>query len=99
MEKSSSHTSTGKRFFEADAGESSKRARIRVEAALSYDATDAIDKTPFSHSGRNFCILPSSRSLIGSRLHEDSHIVESDVGITEYISRDLQPIHGTIKQR
>lgn len=50
-------------------------------------------------------LLPPSRSLLGASLPDNtaeslSHrTVEFDVGISEYVSRDLPPIHGIIKQR
>ena len=50
-------------------------------------------------------LLPPSRILLGippsSRVQSYSigHTVEFDVGISEYISKDLPPIHAVIKQR
>ena len=49
--------------------------------------------------------LPPSRALLGeSRVKFDErstvgHTLEFDVGISEYISKDLPPIHAIIKQR
>lgn len=49
--------------------------------------------------------LPPSRALLGEsaiKLDERStvgHTLEFDVGISEYISKDLPPIHAIIKQR
>lgn len=50
-------------------------------------------------------LLPPSRVLLGkspaSHAQETStgHTLEFDVGITEYISNDLPPVHAIIKQR
>ena len=50
-------------------------------------------------------LLPPSRVLLGkppsSHAQESStgHTLEYDVGISEYISKDLPPIHAIIKQR
>jgi hypothetical protein len=50
-------------------------------------------------------LLPSSRALLPSarlveRPADQANLTfEADVGITEYVSQDVPPIHGIIKQR
>lgn len=48
-------------------------------------------------------LLPPSRSLLNSTVRENTgeefHLSELDVGISRYISYDMPPIHGIIKQR
>lgn len=48
-------------------------------------------------------LLPPSRVLLGespvSLSASAGHTLEFDVGISEYISKDLSPIHAIIKQR
>lgn len=50
-------------------------------------------------------LLPPSRSLLSSGTLADrpkdqiNFTLEADVGITEYIGKDVSPIHGIIKQR
>lgn len=48
-------------------------------------------------------LLPPSRVLLGespvSLAASAGHTLEFDVGISEYISKDLSPIHAIIKQR
>ena len=49
-------------------------------------------------------LIPPSRALLGdiakaSEVSSAGHIQELDVGISEYVSKDLPSIHAIIKQR
>ena len=65
-------------------------------------------KSPILPSGGNSAenLLPPSRVLLGDPPVADlkeaassGHTLEFDVGISEYISKDLPPMHAIIKQR
>ncbi|OCB90878.1 tRNA pseudouridine synthase D [Sanghuangporus baumii] len=63
------------------------------------------EETELPDSSMAETLLPPSRILLGkpptSHAQESStgHTLEYDVGISEYISKDLPPIHAIIKQR
>lgn len=91
---------------------SAKRAKLdHHEGDLDEDSAMAVDiqttvlpidsaATPPGQSA-----LPPSRTLLGeshvklSDKNTTGHTLEFDVGISEYISKSLPPIHAIIKQR
>ena len=68
-------------------------------------ATIVDEEAEMSSTSMVETLLPPSRVLLGklpaSHAHESTtgHTLEYDVGISEYISKDLPPIHAIIKQR
>ncbi|KAI5125015.1 hypothetical protein M0805_007439 [Coniferiporia weirii] len=70
-----------------------------IITASSEETGDSVEATVFE------TLLPPSRVLLGappaSHAQETStgHTLEFDVGISEYISKDLPPVHAIIKQR
>jgi len=72
---------------------------------IMQDAT--VDELPFEPAHRYIIedLLPPSRSLLSAGTLADrpkdqiNFTLEADVGITEYIGKDVPPIHGIIKQR
>ena len=81
------------------AEESDKTSAVEVkEKTNESNVEDDISALP------NFeTLLPPSRSLLGasrnSLAKSEGHTLEFDVGISEYISKDLPPMHAIIKQR
>lgn len=82
--------------------------RLKVDASTPSDenvvisdvkAPDTVE--PMMELGDD--LLPPSRSLLSSTVQENTgeefHLSELDVGISQYISHDMPPIHGIIKQR
>ena len=77
----------------------------RPEAPLPDVEADAQVFTQ-NESQKAEALVPPSRALLGDiqrQLDEPSstswHTQEIDVGISEYVSKDLPPIHAIIKQR
>jgi len=78
---------------------SPKRIKVDVPSA---EAEETVGSE--THCTDANCILPPSHILLGNQLSSSSscttrQLLESDVGITEYISRDIPPVLGIIKQR
>ena len=82
---------------ESEEGRSPKRARI--------DESSAEGIVEEKKQPEDECILPPSHVLLGTSapsLTPDGSIykiLETDVGISEYIARDVPKISGIIKQR
>ena len=81
-----------------------ERAAKRVK--LDSDSNDNVDAvltvTEEEATSVPETLLPPSRILLGTRPGQPTsigHTEEYDVGISEYISKDLPPIHAIIKQR
>ena len=86
---------------EDDDEHSRPQKRVKVDAP-STDAEETVGGE--THCANSNCILPPSHVLLGDQLSSSSscttrQLLESDVGITEYISRDIPPVWGIIKQR
>lgn len=91
----------------SDANDDLERASKRVK--LDNDASSAqpedastIDDEPAADEKQTETILPPSIALLGRSRSTNSpsqHTEERDVGISEYLSKDLPPIHAIIKQR
>ena len=70
----------------------------QVDSAVEADAL-------MGRYGHVEVLVPPSRALLGERPtstlngSSEAHLSEFDVGISEYISKDLPPIHAIIKQR
>jgi tRNA pseudouridine13 synthase len=71
-------------------------------------ATAALDPPPPTENATNLeagAVLPPSHMLLSAPRHTDStegselRIMETDVGISEYVGHDISPIQGIIKQR
>jgi len=69
------------------------------------DLSATLPEAPKVHTTTSETILPPSHSLLGTAppLQDESgaiiRLMESDVGISEYISKDVPKISGIIKQR
>ncbi|KAL5527594.1 hypothetical protein ACEPAG_6395 [Sanghuangporus baumii] len=78
---------------------------ITVTESAAVASAPADEETDLLNSSVAETLLPPSRVLLGkpptSHAQESStgHTLEYDVGISEYISKDLPPIHAIIKQR
>lgn len=75
--------------------------RVKVDEP-STDAEETVGSE--THCTNATCILPPSHVLLGNQSSSHSscttrQLLESDVGITEYVSRDIPPVRGIIKQR
>ena len=74
-------------------------------ASVTVTQTSGAQEAEISDISITETLLPPSRVLLGkppsSHAQESSlgHTLEYDVGISEYISKDLPPIHAIIKQR
>ncbi|KAI6035142.1 tRNA pseudouridine synthase D [Pisolithus orientalis] len=80
-----------------------KRAKVEASSADVDERNEGTTVTGADCTDPS-CILPSSHVLLRNRLSIPSscttrQLLESDVGITEYVSRDVPPICGIIKQR
>lgn len=84
---------------ESEGGRSPKRTRI--DESLSFEEKTQAAATPTQSEG----ILPPSHVLLGTAEPASApdgslyKILETDVGISEYIARDVPQISGIIKQR
>jgi tRNA pseudouridine13 synthase len=67
-------------------------------SALTAAAADSKENSPSTES-----VLPPSHTLLGIAPTFSSdglrQVLQTDVGISEYISQDVPPISGIIKQR
>lgn len=79
-----------------------EQSETRTDAETEVDTIDPV-AADCTDPG---CVLPASHVLLPSRASPTSfsscatrQLLERDVGITEYISQDVPPIHGIIKQR
>jgi tRNA pseudouridine13 synthase len=79
----------------------SKRPRTTEELAA-----DIMEDTPsISAEGKPDSVLPPSHALLAAPRHAGStdgpelRIMETDVGISEYVGNDIPQIQGIIKQR
>lgn len=98
---------------ESDTSHGSKKARLDDESGVSQDV--AMEESPAlpetvqgedtDASKREESILPPSHALLGiptptySAADGVLRIMESDVGISEYVGHDVPKIEGIIKQR
>lgn len=85
---------------------SPKRVKVEDPSLTGVDETNEASTTTSTDTSCTdpSCILPPSHVLLRNRLSSPSscttrQLLESDVGITEYVSRDVPPICGIIKQR
>jgi tRNA pseudouridine13 synthase len=83
---------------------SPKRARIDLQESATDAPTITPTETIAATLSEHDTILPPSHALLGipspeMKGEENLRILESDVGISEYISRDIPQIQGIIKQR
>lgn len=110
LKKSKSHSAEG---YDIDQPQA-KRQKIEDSDNGGPQQVDDENKPTTSVEGRSSeeetsntfgteTLLPPSRSLLGApretRALAEGHTHEFDVGISEYISKDLPPIHAIIKQR
>ncbi|KAI6047420.1 pseudouridine synthase [Pisolithus marmoratus] len=99
-------STTTSRDREDDDGQfrSPKRAKLEAPSLADVDGTNEATASADAGCTDPNCILPPSHVLLCNRLSTPSscttrQLLESDVGITEYVSRDVPPICGIIKQR
>lgn len=114
MSGATTTTTTARKTLDQDGFDVPQPKRQRVELEEASDEIDAatpaheaaanIAQGLIQNEDQNAMesLAPPSRALLGDFLTDMSatgHTQEFDVGISEYVSKDLLPIHAIIKQR
>ncbi len=104
----SSMTSEDSGHKQADGAVDGERSAKRIKLDTEEEDTTTsqpmeVESSNLKDDKRASGNLPPSRALLGeppnARDPDSPHFEEFDVGISEYISKGLPPIHAIIKQR